>query len=163
VSARRQAGVRWARLAAPLALVAVALGCNEPRFLTPAPTLRGITIPLPPPSIAAEMLVTIDVEGSIPLGFEGEGTKAFLYEKGTGRGYFVYAQDMTFTIYDVLVDIDDNCLESWFVDGVDGEESTGVDYKAVLREGEEACAEMSCSEMDDVGACLCLEKWTTGC
>lgn len=154
---------RWVRLAGTLALGAVALGCNEPRFLTPPPTLRGITIPLPPPSIAQEVLVSIDVEGSIPLGFEGEGTRAFLYEKGTGRGYFVYAQDMSFTVYDVLVDIDDNCLESWFVDAVDGEESTAVHYKVVLGEGEEACAEPTCSQMDQVGACLCLEKWTTGC
>jgi hypothetical protein len=145
-----------------MGLLATALGCNEPMFLTPPPTLRGITIPLPPPSIAAEVLVTIDVEGSIPLGFEGEGTQAFLYEKGTGRGYFVFANEMNYTIYDVIVDIEDNCLESWFVDGIDGEESSVVDYKVVLAEGE-ACAEPTCSQMDDVGACLCLEKWTTGC
>jgi hypothetical protein len=144
-------------------LLAVAsLGCNEPRFLIPAPTLRGITIPLPPPSFADEVLVMIDVEGGIPLGFQGPGTRAFLYEQGTGRGYFVYAEQQSFLIQDVLVDIEDNCLESWFVDGVDGEESSAVNYKAVLAEGE-ACMETSCSQMDQQGACLCLEKWTAGC
>jgi hypothetical protein len=145
-----------------LAMATLTLACNEPRFLIPSPTLRGITIPLPPPSIAEETVVTIDVEGGIPLGFEGEGTRAFLYEKGTGRGYFVYAEAQAFTIYDVLVDIDDNCLESWFVDGFEGEESTVVNYKAVLAEGD-ACMEPSCSEVDQLGACLCLEKWTKGC
>src|SRR5689334_18156783 len=49
-----------------LALAAATLACNDPHFLTPAPTLRGITIPLPPPSFADAMLVTIDVEGGIP-------------------------------------------------------------------------------------------------
>ena len=86
-----------------------------------------------------------------------------MYEKGTGRGYFVFTDEMTYTISDVLVDIDDNCLESWFVDGMDGEESTAVDYKVVLQEGAEACSGVTCSEMDQVGACLCLEKWTVGC
>jgi hypothetical protein len=166
VSDRRQPGQgsarRWARIASVLAMASVTLACNEPHFLIPSPTLRGITIPLPPPSIAEEGFVTIDVEGAIPLGFEGPGTKAFLYEKGTSRGYFVYADEQTFTIYDVLVDVGDNCLESWFVDGVDEAESTVVNYKAVLAEGE-ACMEPSCSEPDQLGACLCLEKWTTGC
>jgi hypothetical protein len=143
-------------------LATVAVGCNEPRFLIPGPTLRGITIPLPPPSIVDEMLVTIDVEGGIPLGFQGPGTRAFLYEQGTGRGYFVYAEQQSFIISDVLVDIEDNCLESWFIDGVDDEESSVVNYKVVLGEGE-ACMDVSCSQMDQQGACLCLEKWTTGC
>jgi hypothetical protein len=50
------------------------------------------------------------------------------------------------------------------VDGVDGEESSTVDYKAVLREGEEACTtDSSCSAMDELGVCLCLEKWNVGC
>ena len=50
------------------------------------------------------------------------------------------------------------------VDGVDGEESSTIDYKAVLREGEEACTEdATCSAMDELGVCLCLGKWTVGC
>jgi hypothetical protein len=144
-------------------LATVTLGCNEPMFLIPAPTLRGITIPLPPPSFVDEGIVTIDVEGSIPLGFQAPGTRAFLYEKETGRGYFVFADQQSFVIPDVLVDIDDNCLESWFVDGIDEEESTVVNYKVVLTEGEEACMATSCSPMDEQGACLCLEKWSAGC
>lgn len=161
MSDRRQP-VNIARALLMGALAMGTLGCNERSFLIPAPTLRGITIPLPPPSIADEVLVTIDVEGSIPLGFQGPGTRAFLYEQGTGRGYFIYAEEQSFVIHDVLVDIEDNCLESWFVDGVDGEESSAVNYKAVLAQGD-ACMETSCSQMDEQGACLCLEKWSTGC
>ena len=155
---------RWLALAALVSIGVATVGCNEPRFLVPAPTLRGITIPLPPPSFADEVLVRIDVEGNVPFGFESPGTQAFLYEKVTGRGYFVETDGISYTIYDVLVDVTDNCLETWFIDGVDGEESTMVDYKAVLREGEEACTiDDTCSAMDDLGVCLCLEKWTVGC
>lgn len=145
------------------AALVVAGGCNEPRFLIPSPTLRGITIPLPPPSFSDEVLFLIDVEGALPLGSQGPGTRAFLYEKGTGRGYFVFTDQQTYTIEDVLIDITDNCLQTWFVDGVDGEESTGAEYKAVLLEGEEACSDPSCSAMDSLGACVCLEEWTVGC
>jgi len=140
----------------------ITTGCNEPRFLIPSPTLRGITIPLPPPSIADEVLVHIDVAGNIPFGFDGPGTQAFLFEKVTGRGYFVGTDGVTYTIYDVLVDVGNNCMQTWFVDGI--EESSTVDYKALLREGEEACeADDTCSAMDELGVCLCLEKWPAGC
>ena len=146
------------------AATSVMTGCNEPRFLVPAPTLRGITIPLPPPSFADEVLVHVDVSGELPLSFDSPGTQAFLYEKVTGRGYFVDTDGIDYTIYDVLVDVGDNCMQTWFIDGFDTEESTRVDYKAVLREGEEACSEdSSCSAMDELGVCLCLEKWSFGC
>lgn len=154
----------WLAIASLVAICGLTVGCNEPRFLIPAPDLRGITIPLPPPSFADEVLVHVDVEGSVPFGFEVPGTKAFLYEKVSGRGYFVDTDGMSYTIYDVLVDVTDNCMQTWFVDGVDGEESTTIDYKAVLREGEEACTtDSTCSAMDELGVCLCLEKWTVGC
>ncbi len=155
---------RWLALASMVVICGITVGCNEPRFLIPAPTLRGITIPLPPPSFADEVLVRIDVEGNVPFGFDTPGSYAYLYEKSSGRGYFVETDGINYTIYDVLVDVTDNCLETWFVDSVDGEESQIVDYKAVLREGAEACsADDSCSAMDDLGVCLCLEKWTVGC
>src|SRR5690606_30339127 len=138
------------------AAASILTGCNEPRFLVPSPTLRGITIPLPPPSFADEVLVHIDVAGTVPMSFESLGTQAFLYEKVTDRGYFVDTDGSSYTIYDVLVDVGDNCMQTWFIDGIDGEESSSVDYKAVLREGEEACTDdSSCSAMDDLGVCLC--------
>jgi hypothetical protein len=149
--------------AASLVLVGLLTGaCNQHQFLVPAPTLRGITIPLPPPSFADEVLLEIDVEGSVPFGFEDPGTTAYLYEKSTGRGYFTMVEDGGFIHHDVLVDIEDNCLETWFED-IDGQESTMIDYKVELREGAEACGDPDCSAMDDVGACLCLEKWQVGC
>jgi hypothetical protein len=154
----------WRALVGLTLVCGITVGCNEPRFLIPAPTLRGITIPLPPPSFADEVLVRIDVEGNVPFGFDVPGTQAFLYEKVTGRGYFVDTDGMTYTVYDVLVDVTDNCMQTWFVDGVDGELSSTIDYKAVLREGEEACTtDKTCSAMDELGVCLCLEKWTVGC
>ncbi|WP_157596493.1 hypothetical protein [Plesiocystis pacifica] len=161
---------RRGRRAIAAALTALGLGgllvttaCVEHALLVPAPTLRGITIPLPPPSFADEVLLTIDIEGVVPDGFSGEGTQAFLFEKGTSRGYFVLTEGPVYNFYDVLVDIEDNCLETWFVDGVDGQESSVIDYKVELREGEEACGDPDCSAPDEMGACLCLEKWTVGC
>ena len=145
-----------------LSLLTASTGCVEHPFLIQPPSLRGITIPLPPPSFADEVLISIDVEGSVPYGFDDPGTQAFLYEKGTDRGYFTFIDGGSYTIYDVLVDINDNCLETWFV-GIDNDESSVVDYKVQLREGAEACGAPGCSAMDDLGACLCLEKWTVGC
>ena len=157
--------MRWAGICA-VGLCLTSTACNDPLFLTPAPTLRGITIPLPPPSFGDEVLLYIDVEGNVPLGYQHPETKAYLHEKVTDRGYFVGLEDnelTNYTIRDVLIDVNDNCLETWFVDGVDGEPSSVVDYKAVLLEGEDACADPSCSAMDEMGMCLCLEKWTVGC
>ena len=147
-------------------LCASVAACNEPMFLTPAPTLRGITIPLPPPSFADEVMLYIDVEGNVPLGYQDEDTRAYLLEKRTGRGYFVKIDGdgtTNFTVRDVLIDVNDNCLETWFIDGIDNEPSSTVDYKAFLAEGDEACGEPSCSAMDEQGMCLCLEKWDVGC
>lgn len=153
----------WIATAAMVLATFALTACNEHPLLVPGPSLRGITIPLPPPSYVDEGLVTITIDGTVPDGFDNPGTQAFLFEKGTGRGYFVPADGVNYTIYDVLVDIEDNCLESWFVDGLDGEESSVVDYKVELREGEENCADLDCSAPDEQGACLCLEKWSLGC
>ena len=169
VSNQNNRGSRW-RLCLGAALLtltcASATACNDPMFLTPAPTLRGITIPLPPPSFADEVMVFIDVEGNVPPGYQHEETKAYLLEKRTGRGYFVGLDGddlLTYSIRDVLIDVNDNCLETWFVDGVDNEPSSTIDYRVLLLEGEEACSDTNCSPADDQGMCLCLEKWDVGC
>jgi hypothetical protein len=154
---------RSAALSVGLALVALSAGgCRDYEFLSPQATLRGITIPLPPPSFADDVLISIDLEGTVPMGFEGPGTQAFVFEKGTQRGYFVITDTTEYTVYDVLVDLDDNCISTWVVDGM-GEESTLVDYKAVLLEGEACVDDSSCSAPDMLGACVCLEKWPAGC
>jgi hypothetical protein len=154
---------RSAALSVGLALVALSIGgCRDYEFLAPQATLRGITIPLPPPSFADDKLITIDLEGTVPMGFEGPGTQAFVYEQTTERGYFTFTYTSEYTVYDVLVDLDDNCIETWVVDA-QGEESTLVNYKAVLLEGEACVDDPSCSAPDMLGACVCLEKWPAGC
>lgn len=169
VSTKQSKGRGWRRALSVTLLAIVcasATACNEPMFLTPAPTLRGITIPLPPPSFADEIMLYIDVSGNVPFGYQHEDTKAYLKEKRTGRGYFVNLDGgdlTTYTIQDVLIDVNDNCLETWFVDGADDQPSPAVDYRAVLLEGDEACADPTCSAMDEQGMCLCLEKWPAGC
>lgn len=154
---------RRAALTVGLGLVALSVGgCRDYEFLAAPPSLRGITIPLPPPSFADEGLITIDLEGTVPAGFVGPGTKALVFEKGTQRGYFVFTDTPDYTIYDLLVDLEDNCIETWVV-SEDDEESTRIDYKAVLLEGEACAEDMSCSAPDLLGACVCLEKWSAGC
>jgi hypothetical protein len=154
---------RSAALSVVLALAALVGvgGCRDYEFLAASPTLRGITIPLPPPSFADELLISIDLEGTVPMGFEGPDTQAFVFEKGTQRGYFVFTDTSDYTVHDVLVDLDDNCIETWVLAG--DEESTRVDYKAVLLEGEVCTTDASCSAPDMLGVCVCLEKWSVGC
>ncbi|MCA9687472.1 MAG: hypothetical protein KC457_35245 [Myxococcales bacterium] len=50
-----------------LSLLTASTGCVEHPFLIQPPSLRGITIPLPPPSFADEVLISIDVEGYVWL------------------------------------------------------------------------------------------------
>ena len=154
---------RSAVVSVGLALVSLSLaGCRDYEFLSPAPTLRGITIPLPPPSFVDEILITIDIEGTVPMGFEGPGTEANVFEKGTQRGYFVFTETNDYTVHDVLVDLTDNCIETWVVTS-DEEESTRIDSKAVLLEGDVCGTDPSCSAPDMLGVCVCLEKWPAGC
>ncbi len=163
VERRGRGAKRAARAAGALALLVSLAGCNEHYFLAPSPSLRGITIPLPPPSFADEVTLRIDVSGTAPIGFDSPGSQAFLYERGTDRGYFVFVEDGDWTIEEVLVDLSNNCLETWVVDGASGDETPMVDYKVILREGDECLEDTSCSAQDMLGACLCLEKWSAGC
>ena len=148
---------------AALGLSTSGVACNPVSFLVPPPTLRGITIPLPPPSFKDEPFIEIDIDGALPFGYGSDGTMVYLFERGTEAGYFVFSDGQAFMFNDVLVNIEDNCLETYFTEGEDGEDSTITDYKVVLQEDPEACDSPSCSAPDDLGACVCLEEWQAGC
>ena len=156
-------GLRLRRAAWAVAALLSLSACNQVSFYRRGPSLRGITIPLPPPSFHDEQIVEIDVDGSVPSD-AGRGTQVFLYDYGVQDGYFEYAaENGSFLFEDVPVDLQDNCLELYYVTP-DDEESGSTFYRAVLRNGPEECTELNqCSEQDAEGACVCLEKWNSGC
>jgi hypothetical protein len=155
-----------ARLHRLLAVAAIAVGaaaCHHVSFPVDAPSLRGITIPLPPPNWSDEPEQRFDIEGRLPTGYDAPGIAVYLYEKVTGRGYFTYAIDRDFLVEDVLVDLTDNCLETWFIDDESGDESTPTNYKVELVDDPMCAEDPTCSEPDEQGVCACLVEWTTGC
>ncbi len=148
-----------------VALLAL-FGCNEYGFYQQGPDFRGITIPIPPPSLMASPEIEIDVDGTVPSN-AGSGTEVYLFESTSARGYFTVADPETgaFVIEEVDVNLEDNCIRLWYVDGGDGEQSDSSYYKAYIETDAEICADetMNCSILDDEGHCACLDPWSTGC
>lgn len=146
-----------------------AVACT-PTFLsengTPA-DFRGITIPLPPPSFHDNPNLTIDVDGSI--GQEpGPGTVVGLWESVAQEGRLTAPDDEgDFVFEGVDVVADQSCLEIWYDTNEAGDivRSEIAAYKVVILEGDDMCndAANTCSEQDDNGACLCLDRRFDNC
>jgi hypothetical protein len=135
-------------------------GCNQVSFLLPPPNVRGVTIPLPPPSLTSEPEQKFDIEGDLDEGVDEDGIRVSLFEKRTARGYFTYSVGGSWLIPDVLADVTDNCMTLSSYD-YEGRESSRQDFKLFLTEGEECVP--GCSAPDDEGMCVCFEKWNAGC
>ena len=148
------------RIACSLVALLALGACNEVGFLVPPPNPRGITIPLPPPSFSAAPEQRFNIDGDLDESIEATGTRVSVYEKVSGRGYFTYSIEGIWEVPDVLVDVTDNCLVVSSTDG-EGEISSRQDFKLFIAEGD-AC-DASCTDPDDLGACVCFEKWNTGC
>ncbi len=116
-----------------LALVALA-ACNEVVFPDAPPDLHGISVPIPPPSLTAEPIQQVDVEGSLATDMPTPSTLVYLYETRSARGYFVLADDNgDFVIHDVLLDLTDNCMQVWSKEpGAEGQESQHTAFKASI-------------------------------
>lgn len=143
------------------ALLLVAGACNQVSFLVPAPAPRGVTIPLPPPSLTAEPVVEVDIEGELANGAMDDGVRVSLYEQETDLGYFTYTVGGGWLIPDVLVDTTNNCLSVWTTNDSEGHESVREYFKLQQRTGDECVP--GCSEADQDGVCICIETWSTGC
>lgn len=158
-------GVRRPFILALIALLPLA-GCGgEPIFLRDGPDFRGITVPLPPPSFVDDPLVDVDLEGQFGPGRGGPGSRVYVQETVTELGYFIdiVDDDPEFVVPDVTVDVTNNCLRTWYVDGQDAVESTDRFYRVTVETDPELCAAETCSATDDVGACLCLDVRNSGC
>ena len=118
------------------------LGCapfGDP-FVYAAPTFRGISVPIPPPSLTAEPVQEVDIEGSTNLMNPVPQTLIYLYEHRTDQGYFVFADDTgDFSFTEVKLDLTNNCMQVWFEEpGEDGKTSEDGFYQASIAEDDQS-------------------------
>ncbi len=150
-------------------LIAAGAACNSnPELLQlDAPDFRGITIPLPPPSLVDEPAQEVELEGTI--GREPPpGTVIGLWESELAQGYLVPPDangDFTFTKIDVT--FDQSCLELWYEYDEAGDlvESTHAFYALVILSGDMCDADpmVPCSDKDLEDNCVCLDRRNSGC
>lgn len=100
---------------------------------------RGISIPLPPPSLRDEPEQEVEMVGEIVgLGDRTEGLSLRIYEQTSGEERTEALPDgelpdgpFIFTAYGIVLDLTDNCIELWIED-VDGNEGTHYLYQAEI-------------------------------
>jgi hypothetical protein len=143
-----------------LATFVSATGCNEISFLVQAPEVRGITIPLPPPSLTSTPVQRVDFEGQLGNGVESIGTKVLVYDRVGELGFFAFADGGDWFIPEVKLDLTDNCVVVESVDS-DGENSVRQFYKLELRDLAECVP--GCTQPDDEDVCACFVEWDVGC
>ncbi|GEM_PF-2293971 len=122
-------------------LVAVgSLGCQ---YHEPIPAFRssvflaerGISVPLPPPSLTDAPVQEVDVEGKIsPARMFRAGTVVFLHDvRGTAKHIVELTNDDSFSFQHVRIDLSDNCLEMWVHEAwPDGSTSEYARYEAII-------------------------------
>lgn len=152
----------WTALASVTLFAVGVAGCTNVALPSPPPAVRGITVPLPPPSFAeaTEVSVTIDGDSSVDA---ASGGFVLLYESVADDGRFEYPDGAgAFVFEDVVVNLPGNCLQLSEYDGttdIFGQ----ISSMKVLLAADEACAGSLCSAQDSLGACVCLEMWGVGC
>ena len=127
------------KLIATIALLAFA-GCaqheSRPAFRTSLRISdRGISIPLPPPSLLEEPNQAVDVEGEI-VGEDALSTAAVAHvmdlQGGEALSVDVPAGADSFVAQGLPVDLTDNCLELWL--STDDGDSEHAFYSATVAE-----------------------------
>lgn len=95
---------------------------------------RGISVPLPPPSLAAEPEQEVDVEGQLPGEDPLEAGTILHIEDTDGTSVSSTEVDVDeegFVVEGFLIDLTANCLELW-LETPDGRESEHVQVHAVI-------------------------------
>ena len=95
---------------------------------------RGISIPLPPPSLVDEPEQDVDVEGEvIGLGDEIDGLVVRIVDHAGGAELDVQLVEGSnaFRGEGLSIDLSDNCIELWLVDA-EGREGERAQYQAVI-------------------------------
>ena len=95
---------------------------------------RGISIPLPPPSLVDEPEQDVDVEGEVIGLAEGQGgLTVHIEDQAGGAAIDVPLAEGTHAFHaeGLPIDLSDNCIELWLVDA-DGREGEHVEYQALI-------------------------------
>lgn len=94
---------------------------------------RGISIPLPPPSLVDEPEQEVDVEGEvINLGAGHDGLVVRIADQTGGAELDVPLDGSNaFHAEGLAIDLSDNCIELWLVDA-DGREGEHARYQALI-------------------------------
>lgn len=102
------------------ALLAAALlsgACNSTIIVrTDGPFIaeNGISVPVPPPSLTAEPVQEVDIEGRLGRTVAPD-TIVYLFEGTMEAGHFVFADEAGHFAFDgVALDLSDNCIELWY-------------------------------------------------
>ena len=95
---------------------------------------RGISIPLPPPSLVDEPEQDVDVDGEvIGLPDDPTGLMVRIVDSAGGAELEVPLADGAATFHGegLAIDLSDNCIELWLVDA-DGHEGERAQYRAII-------------------------------
>lgn len=94
---------------------------------------RGISIPLPPPSLVDEPEQEVDVEGEVINLAEGlDGLTVRIADQTGGAELDVPLDGANaFHAEGLAIDLSDNCIELWLVDA-DGREGERAQYQALI-------------------------------
>ena len=118
-------------------------GCNSHLTTNPdaGPQIgdRGISVPVPPPSLKLAPVQQVDIEGEIGATAGGQGTVVFLQETVRGLpGLFVAPEDDgSFLFEGVELDLTDNCIEVWTEDS-EGQSSVVSFYRASIDDDDQS-------------------------
>lgn len=106
-------------IASLIVLGVVAAGCNDPAPVSAHRSAvvigdRGISIPLPPPSVLQAPQQEVEVQGALE-GTVDDGAEVRIVDTAGGDEASVSPDGMSFTAT-LEVDLTDACLETWVVD-----------------------------------------------
>ncbi len=108
-----------AGLALALAVLALGTGCAPHIFggdadAGPQIQEKGISVPVPPPSLWAAPVQEVDIEGELGIANAEPGTVVYLQDAFGEMGAFVVAEpDGSFFFEGFEIDLTENCLELW--------------------------------------------------
>lgn len=99
---------------------------------------RGISIPLPPPSLVSEPEQEVDVQGEVlELEDGGKDLTVHLVDVVGGAQVEVpLAADASFRAEGLPLDLSDHCLELWVQDAA-GNQGEHLEYRAIIAEDEQ--------------------------
>lgn len=107
----------------------------------PQITERGISVPVPPPSLTAAPVQRVEIEGELGYSNPEAGTRVFVLDEG-GAGSFTFpGADGSFRFEGmnaVEIDLTMNCLEVWSEEPGDGQMSIHSFFRVSIDEDDQS-------------------------